>query len=117
MASHTNGCSNAPVTDFINHPVAQGLLDETEYFSDDSDERLYVALRQSRSYTKELEKPTRNDSKMIIIIETKNALTKRVRLRVWDYTNGEYIYLLHNGSLTLKYKTFTIKSQYEKLET
>ena len=36
----------------------------------------------------------------------------RLRLRVWVYTNGEYIYLLHDGSLTLKYKTYTFRSHY-----
>ena len=39
-----------------------------------------------------------------------------MRLRVCTYTNGEYIYLLHDGSLTLKYKTYTTKLQYEELE-
>ena len=116
MAWHTGGCSNAPVTDFINNPVAQELLKEADYFSDDSDERLYVDLRQSRGYTNELEKPTRNDSKMTITIETKNSLAKKLRLRIWRYTHGEYICMLHDGSLTLKYKTYTIKSQYENLE-
>ena len=54
MAWHTNGCSNAPVTDFINNPVAQELLDETNYFSDSSDERLYVDLiRRSPSKQKQ----------------------------------------------------------------
>ena len=77
-----DGCSNAPVTEFINNLVAQELLGESEYFSDDSDERLYVDLRQSRGYTNELEKPTRNDSKMTITIETKNSLAKKMRLRV-----------------------------------
>ena len=96
--------------------MAQELLDEADYFSYDSDERLYVDLRQSRGYTNDLEKPTRNDSKMIITIETKNSLAKKMRLRVWGYTNSEYIYLLHDGSLTLKYKTYTIKSQYEEME-
>ena len=67
---HTNGCSNAPVTDFINNPVA-------EYFSDDCDERLFVDLRQSCGYTNQLEKPTRNNSKMTITIETKNSLAKK----------------------------------------
>ena len=33
-----------------------------------------------------------------------------MRLRVWEYTNGEYLYMLIGGSLTLKYKTYTIKS-------
>ena len=44
LAWHTDGCSNAPATDFINNAMAQELLDESEYFSDDSDERLYVDL-------------------------------------------------------------------------
>ena len=47
-----------------------------------------------------LEKPTRNDSKMTITIETKTLLVKKMRLRVWDYTNGEYIYLQLDCSLT-----------------
>ena len=72
--------------------------------------------RQAKGYTKELEKPKRNDCKMSITIETKNALAHKMRLRVWGYTNGEYHYLLSDGSLTLKYKTYTLKSQYEELE-
>ena len=51
------------------------------------------------------------------MIETKDALAHKMRLRVWGYANGEYIYLLNDGSLTLKYKTFTLKSQYEELES
>ena len=77
LAWHTDGCSNAPITDFKNNPVAQKLLDEEDYFSDSSDERLYVGLRQSRGCTNELEKPTRNDSKMTITIETKSSLAKK----------------------------------------
>ena len=33
-----------------------------------------------------------------------------MRLRVWGYTKDEYLYMLTDGSLTLKYKTYTIKS-------
>ena len=32
-----------------------------------------------------------------------------MRLRVWGYMKGEYMYMLSNGSLTLKYKTYTLK--------
>ena len=32
-------------------------------------------------------------------------------LRVWGYTNGEYLYILIDGNLTLKYRTQTIRSQ------
>ena len=32
-------------------------------------------------------------------------------LRVWGYTNGEYLYMLIDGHLTLKYTTQTVRSQ------
>ena len=40
-----------------------------------------------------------------------------MRLRVWVYTSGECIYLQQDGSLTLKYKTYTLRSQYEEPES
>ena len=39
-----------------------------------------------------------------------------MRLRVWRYINGEYLYMLVDEGLTLKYKTYTIKSQDDALE-
>ena len=39
-----------------------------------------------------------------------------MRLRVWGYTNREYLYMLQDGSLMLKYKTYTIKSLDDALE-
>ena len=102
-------------TDLMNNPIAQELKNENEYFSDKFDKRLYVDLSPSHGYTDELEKPTRNDSKMTISIET--TLVKKMRLRVWGYTSREYIYLQHDGSLTLRYKTYTLRSQYEELES
>ena len=95
----------------MNNPIAQELKKENEYFSDKFDERLYVDLRPSHDYADELEKPTRNDSKMTITIETKTSLVKKMRLRVWGYTSEEYIC----SSLTLKYKTYKLGSQYEEL--
>ena len=75
VAWHTNGCSTAPLTDFSSHPIVQELKDETEYYGNDSDERVYVDLRDSRGYKNKLDKPSRNDSKMTITIELneKNA--------------------------------------------
>ena len=114
---NTNGCSTAPLGDFTNNLVVQKLKKETKYFASDSDKRLYIDLRQAQGYTKGLEKPKRNDAKMTFIIETKNALAHKMRLRVWGYTNGEYIYLLNDKSVTLKNKTYTLKSQYKELES
>ena len=66
-----NGCSTAPLGDFMNNPVAQELKKERSYIANDSDERIYVDLRQATGYMRELEKPKRNDSKITIKIETR----------------------------------------------
>ena len=81
-----------------------------------SHERVYIGLRDSLRYTNEMERPSRNDSKLKLTIETKIYLTKKMRLRVWSFTNGEYLYMLHDGTLMLKYKTYTIKSLDDALE-
>ena len=117
LAWNTKGCWTAPVTDFMNNPTVQELKKENEYFSDKFDERLNADLSPSHGYTDELKRPTRNDSKMTITIETKTSLAKKMRLSLWGYTSREYIYLQHDGSLTLKYKTYTLRSQYEELES
>ena len=101
----------------MNNPVAQKLEKEIDYFKNTSDKRICIDLGQGKGYTKEPENPKRNDSKMTITIETRYSLTQKMRLRVWGQTNGEYIYLLNDGSLSLKYKTYTLKSQYGALES
>ena len=40
----------------------------------------------------------------------------KMRLQVWGYTNGGFLYMLVDGGFTLKYKTYTIKSQDHALE-
>ena len=82
LAWNTNGCSTAPLGGFINNPVAQKLKKEIDYFTNTSDELIYIGLRQGKGYTKELEKPKRNDSKMTIAIETRYSLTHKKRLRI-----------------------------------
>ena len=37
-------------------------------------------------------------------------------LTFWRYTNGEYLYMLQEGSLMLKSKTYTMKSLDDALE-
>ena len=65
-----NGCSTAPLTDCINNPIYQELPTENEYFTA-SDERVYLDLRASYGYTKELEKLERNNSKLNLKIGKK----------------------------------------------
>ena len=46
----------------------------------------------------------------------KNSFNKKMRLTFWGYTNGEYLYMLQDRSLMLKYKTYTTTSLDDALE-
>ena len=87
IAWHYDGYTNASISDYINNPVFQELLPENTYISNTSDERIYIDLKDSLGYTSKMERPSGNNSKLKLIIETKNPLTKKMRLRVWSYTN------------------------------
>ena len=71
---------------------------------------MYIGLQDSMGYTDKIKKPSRNNTKLTITIETKSPPAKKMRLRVWGYTNGEYFYMLRDGELMLKYKTYTTKA-------
>ena len=47
VAWHCNGSSVAPLTDYMDNPIFRELPDEDEYFSLNSDKRVYLDLRAS----------------------------------------------------------------------
>ena len=102
MASSRNGSSVAPLTDYINNPVYQQLIDEDDYF-DSRSERIYLDLRASSGYTSEAKKPERNNSKSNIHLLLKVAASKKLRVRVWTHSIGEYLYILSRSGLTLRH--------------
>ena len=53
MVWSCNGSSVAPLTDYINNPIYQELIDKDDYFNTKSDERIYLDLRASSGYTSE----------------------------------------------------------------
>ena len=99
-----NGCSVASLTDYINSPIYQELPTS-------SDERIYINLRASYGYTKEMQKLERNDSKLTLKIELKSTATKKYRLRVWGYSRDELLYILAKDGLTLERKTYSMTSE------
>ena len=105
-----NWCSVAPLTDYINNPIYTELPTEEQYFTT-SDKRVYLDLGDSLGYTNEIEKLSRNDSKVVLKIKLNNQLIRKMRLRVWGYSMGEYLYILGRSGLTLKYKTYSIVMQ------
>ena len=94
----------------INNPIHQELPDGKDDFTT-STERIYLDLRASYGYTKEMEKLERNDSKLNLNIQLKNSATKKLKLRIWGYSMGEYLYILAKVGLTLQHKTYSITSE------
>ena len=64
VAWNCNGCSIAPLTDYIHNPNYQELPEETAYFTT-SDESIYLDLRASMAYM------------LILEIELKNPLKQK----------------------------------------
>ena len=105
--------SVAPLTDYTNNKIYQELIEEDDYFNVRSDERLYFDLRASSGYVKEAEKLERND--YCLKHHAEIAATKKLRLRVWAHSLGEYLYILTKNGLTLRHTTNAINQTDEDL--
>ena len=70
-----------PLTDYINNPIYQELIDKDDYFETKSDERIYVDLRASSGYANEAEKLEGDDSKIKLHILLKSAATKKTKAK------------------------------------
>ena len=55
-----NGCTIAPLTDYVNNQTYQDLTKADKYIS--SHEKMYLDLRRPKGYTNELERLSRDDS-------------------------------------------------------
>ena len=62
----------------------------------------------SAGCTNEMEKLEPSDSKITLYITLKNASTRKLRLRIWDYSLGGYLYILVRDGLTLQHKTYSL---------
>ena len=98
-------CSVAPLTNYINNPIYQELIDEDKYDGNASDKRIYLDLWASPEYLNEAEKLERNDSRINLGIVLKDTAKKKLRPRIWAHSIGEYLYILTRSGLTLRHKT------------
>ena len=78
---------------------------------------MYVDLRRDKGYTRELEKVVRNDSSLELTVTLKAAATKKMRLRVVGYHQGEYMYSMTNLGLLVSYKDYGIVAQNSMVAT
>lgn len=107
VACYYNGFLVTSLTNYANNKIFRGLSKQDDFFTS-FNERLYKDLRRAKGYTCELEKLTREDSGITLKTTLQNATTKTMKLRVWEYSHGENLYVLAQQGLTMRYKTYTI---------
>ena len=69
VAYQCNGCTFAPLTEYKNNEIYQNLTDEYEYRGQQKDDRIYIDMRRSKGNTDELEKLTRDDSGLVVVVK------------------------------------------------
>ena len=62
-------------------------------------------------YTSEAEKLKKNDSKINLHLLLKAAASKKLRVRIWVHSVGEYLYILSRSGLTLRHQIYTINQE------
>ena len=101
------GSSIVPESDYLYNEVRQQLPTRNKYFTD-SDERVYIDIRRSMGYTGEFERVNRDDSDLVVTVDLKAAATKKMRLYVTGYYQGEYMYMLTKEGLVMNHKEYSI---------
>ena len=107
VAFVTEGSSIVAESEYMNNEVRQELPNRNTYFTD-SDERVYIDIRRSKGFTGELERVNRDDSDLTVTVDLKAAATKKMRLRITDYFQGEYNYMISSNGLIMNYKEYGV---------
>ena len=104
ITKQRNGCSTAPLTKCKYNEIYQEITAEDEYTNNDAGDRIWIDMRRSKRYTEELEKINRDNSGLAAMLGFREATTKKLRLRITRYSQGEYWYLLSNKGYIMSFK-------------
>ena len=107
LAWTIKGSSIVPEADYLYNKTKQELPNRNTYFTE-SDEKVYIDIRRSKGYTGEFERVNRDDSDLIVTVNLKQAATKKMRLYVTGYYQGEYMYMLTKDGLIMSHKEYSV---------
>ena len=107
VAFVTEGSGIVAESEYMNNEVRQELPNRNTYFTD-SDERVYIDIRHSKGFTGELERVNRDDSDLTVTVDLKAAATKKMRLRITGYFQGEYNYMISSNGRIMNYKEYGV---------
>ena len=113
LAFQCNGCSTAPLSQYKNNKIYQEITTEENYTTANTDDRILIDLQRSKGYTDELEKITRDDSGLGVIVTLKKAAAKKMRLRIVGYSQAEYWLAFSNKGYIMSYQNYNISKEDE----
>ena len=81
---------------FAHNPTFQELPKMNEYFAT-GDKKMFIDLKRGKGYSGGLENKRRDDSDLTVTTILKPDSTKKMKLRVTGYYQGEYLWMLSQG--------------------
>ena len=93
----------------MNNGIKKDMIKKKKYFTDETNEKLFINMRRSKGYTDELEELSRNDADTDLKILLTKAAEKNIRLKVLAYLQAEYWYAITNRGKVFTYKNYSIK--------
>ena len=111
IAYNCNGCTTDPLTQYKNNEIFQEITPEDEYRDNKKDNRIYLDMWRSQGYNDELEKSTRKDSGIAVVINLKEAAKKKLRLRITEFSQTEYWHASSNKGYIMTYKNYNISKE------
>ena len=105
VAWYCKGSSITLLSIYANNLVLQELPTQSEYFMSAGKKK------ERKGYTGELKKLNRDDSNLSITITLKAAVTRKIRLCMTRYFQGEYLYSLSREGLIMNYKEYSVNRQ------
>ena len=70
-------------------------------------------MGRSQGYTYELEKLTRDDSVLAVVVNLKDAAQTKMKLRITGFSQSEYWYAFSNKGYIMTYKNYNISKKDE----
>ena len=83
------------------------------YTTANTDHRILIDLQRSKGYTDELEKITRDDSGLGIVVTLKKAASQKMRLRIVGYSQAQYWLAFSDKAYIKSYQNYNISKEDE----
>ena len=112
LAYQCNSCNTAPLSQYENNEIYQEITTEENCTTANTDDRILIDLQRSKGYTDELEKITRDDSGLGVVVTLEKTATK-MRLRIVGYSQAEYWLTFLNKGYIMSYQNYNISKEDE----